>query len=110
MPKPRDGALCCAVSALGTASTRNNRSESHENGAIEGPHRPLKWALEDALLLRGSRDFDARPTYRACVDEVASRRNARPWARFDAKRADLKLLSRRGTDDLDTIRAGRSDG
>ena len=40
------------------APTRNNRGESHENGAVEGPHGHLKRALEDALLLRGSRDFD----------------------------------------------------
>ena len=38
--------------------SRNNRGVAHENGSIEGPHGHLKRALEDALLLRGSRDFD----------------------------------------------------
>ena len=38
--------------------SRNNRGIAHENGAIEGPHGHLKRALEDALLMRGSRDFE----------------------------------------------------
>jgi hypothetical protein len=36
--------------------TRNNRGLAHENGSIESPHGHLKRAIEDALLLRGSRD------------------------------------------------------
>ena len=69
----RYAALCAHY---GMAPTRNNRGEAHENGAIEGPHGHLKRALEDALLVRGSRDFDTLADYRACVDEVVSRRNA----------------------------------
>ncbi len=38
--------------------TRNNRGIAHENGAIEGPHGHLKRAVADAILLRGSADFD----------------------------------------------------
>ena len=42
--------------------TRNNRGVAHENGSIESPHGHLKQAIEDALLLRGSRATSA--TYR----------------------------------------------
>ena len=38
--------------------SRNNPGVAHENGSIESPHGHLKQALEDGLLLRGSRDFD----------------------------------------------------
>ncbi len=38
--------------------TRNNAGIAHENGAIEGPHGHLKRAIADALLMRGSTDFD----------------------------------------------------
>jgi hypothetical protein len=38
--------------------TRNNKGIAHENGAIESPHGHLKNAIRDALLLRGTRDFD----------------------------------------------------
>ena len=48
------------------------------------PHGHLKQAIEDALLLRGSRDFDDLQAYRRFVDEVVGRRNAR-----DRKRLDL---------------------
>ena len=38
--------------------TRNNPGVAHENGSIESSHGHLKKALEDALLLRGSKDLD----------------------------------------------------
>ena len=86
------------------APSRNNRGESHENGAVEGPHGHLKRALEDALLLRGSRDFHALSEYRAFVDEVVGRRNAHHRARIDVERAVLKPLPRQRTEDFDTAR------
>ena len=63
--------------------TRNNRGVAHENGSIESPHGHLKRAIEDALLLRGSRDFDDLQAYRRFVDEVVGRRNARNRKRLD---------------------------
>jgi hypothetical protein len=50
---------------------------AHENGAIGSPHGHLKRAIEDALLLRGSRDFGRLEVYRRFVDEVVGRRNGR---------------------------------
>ena len=49
----------------GMTPTRNNPGVAHENGSIEGPLSHLKRALEDALLLRGSRDFEDLDAYRA---------------------------------------------
>lgn len=40
--------------------TRNNRGVAHENGSIESPHGHLKNAIRDALLMRGTMDFEAR--------------------------------------------------
>ncbi len=97
----RYAALCAHY---GMAPSRNNRGESHENGAVEGPHGHLKRALEDALLLRGSRDFHALSEYRAFVDEVVGRRNAHHRARIDVERAVLKPLPRQRTEDFDTAR------
>ena len=67
-------ALCAHY---GMEPTRNNRGVAHENGSIESPHGHLKQAIEDALLLRGSRDFDTLEAYRRFVDEIVGRRNAR---------------------------------
>ena len=97
----RYAALCAHY---GMAPTRNNRGESHENGAVEGPHGHLKRALADALLLRGSRDFHVLSEYRAFVDEVVGRRNAHNRARIDVERAVLKPLARQRTEDFDTVR------
>lgn len=38
--------------------TRNNKGIAHENGSIESSHGHLKSAVKDALLMRGSNDFD----------------------------------------------------
>ena len=57
-------------------ATRNNRGVAHENGSIESAHGHLKQALEDALLLRASRDFADLDAYRAFVDAIVGRRNA----------------------------------
>jgi transposase InsO family protein len=70
--------------------TRNNRGVAHENGSIESPHGHLKQAIEDALLLRGSRDFSDLQAYRRFVDEVVGRRNARNRKRLDLERSALQ--------------------
>ncbi len=52
----RCGELC---EHCGMRPTRNNRGVSHENGAVESPHGHLKRRIRQALLLRGSADFEA---------------------------------------------------
>jgi len=88
----------------GMEPTRNNRGVAHENGSIESPHGHLKQAIEDALLLRGSRDFDTLDAYRRFVDEIVGRRNARLAKRLDLERSALQVLpARRTTDYEETI-------
>ena len=66
--------------------TRNNPGVAHENGSIESAHGHLKSALEDALLLRGSRDFDDLAAWRRFVDEIVGRAQ-RPQRRAHRSRA-----------------------
>lgn len=87
----------------GMRPSRNNRGIAHENGAIESPHGHLKRALEDALLLRGSRDFASLDDYRRFVDEIVSRQNARNAGRIDAERAACKPLPARRTSDYEDV-------
>ena len=88
----------------GMTPTRNNTGVAHENGAIESAHGHLKKVLEDALLLRGSRDFDDLEAYRGFVAEVVGRRNARNDKRIALERAMLlPLPARRTCDDEETI-------
>jgi hypothetical protein len=94
-------ALCAHY---GMQPTRNNRGLAHENGSIGSPHGHLKRAIEDALLLRGSRDFDTLEAYRRFVDEVVGRRNARNRKRLDLERPALQALpAHRTTDYEETI-------
>ncbi len=87
----------------GMTATRNNAGIAHENGSIEAPHGHLKRAIEDALLMRGSRDFDDLAAYRHFVDEIVSRRNARNAKRIDIERAELKELPNRRTTDYEEV-------
>src|ERR1700726_5313780 len=81
--------------------TRNNRGVAHENGSIESSHGHLKKALQDALLLRGSRDFDHLDGYRRFVDEIVGRRNASNRKRIELERATLIALPKRRTADYE---------
>ena len=96
----------------GMTPSRNNAGVAHENGAIESAHGHLKRAIEDALLMRGTRDFDDLDAYRHFIDEIVSRRNARNAKRIDLERADLKPLPERRTCDFEevTVRVTSSGG
>ena len=58
-------------------------------------------AIEDALQMRGSRDFDDLDAYRSFIDEIVGRRNARNAELIDAERAELKPLPKRRTEDYE---------
>ena len=94
----------CAMRHLldhyGMAGTRNNRGLSHENGSVESSHRYLKEAVDQALLLRGHRDFDDRAAYEGFVREVVMRRNRRNAAAFRIEREHLQDLPERRTTDF----------
>jgi len=81
--------------------SRNNAGIAHENGSIESAHGHLKKEIEDALLLRGSRDFDDLDGYRGFVDEVVGSRNARNRKRIELERPSLARLPERRTADFE---------
>jgi hypothetical protein len=84
----------------GMAGTRNNRGLGHENGSVESSHRWLKEAVDQALLLRGHRDFDDRPAYDEFVRSVVMRRNRRNAAAFQVEREYLRDLPEHRTTDF----------
>jgi hypothetical protein len=81
--------------------TRNNRGVAHENGAIESPHGHLKNSIRDALLMRGTIDFEDLTAYRSFLDEIVGRKNARNRQRIDAERAVLQPLPDNRTADYE---------
>lgn len=84
--------------------TRNTKGIAHENGSIESAHGHLKKAIEDAVLLRGSRNFDDLAAYRRFIDEIIGRRNARNGKRIDVERAVLQDLPVRRTADYEDVK------
>lgn len=70
----------------GMTATRNNRGKGHENGSVESPHGHLKRRIEQALLLRGSTDFESVEAYQAFIDGVVTQSNRR-----NAKSIHLEL-------------------
>ncbi len=77
--------------------TRNNKGVAHENGSIESPNGHLKRAIEDALVMRGVRDFEDLAAYRRFIDEIVGRINARNGKRIDMIRPSLRPLPARRT-------------
>lgn len=96
----RYDALCAHY---GMAPTRNNRGVAHENGSIESAHGHLKAAVRDALLLRGTCDFDDLAAYRQFIDEIVARKNRRAAARIDSERAVLQPLPNARTSDYEEV-------
>jgi hypothetical protein len=80
--------------------SRNNPGEAHENGAVEAHNGHLKDALDQALILRGSRDFADLASYQRFVDEVVARRNAARSAALEVELREMQPLPRQRTTDF----------
>src|SRR4051812_13811523 len=81
------------VEHYGFQSSRIQPGESHENGVVEKAHHLLKSALEQALILRGSRDFPSIEAYMAFVLHVlAETFHEGREGLFTEERAALKPL------------------
>lgn len=81
------------VDHYGFESSRIQPGKAHENGVAEKGHDLLKSALDQALILRGSRDFPAVDTYLAFVDETIEEQFHRGREeRIAVERAALRAL------------------
>ena len=60
----------------GMAGRKSQAGKAHENGDVEQRHHRFKRAVEQALLLRGSRDFASREDYEAFLRSLFGQLNA----------------------------------
>ena len=81
--------------------SRNNTGVAHENGAIESQHGHLKRGVTQALLLRGSVDFESLDAYRGWIANLVGRRNARRAKMVQLECAALRPLPSGRTTDYD---------
>ncbi|MBO4168203.1 IS21 family transposase [Luteovulum azotoformans] len=87
----------------GMLASRNNPGEAHENGSVEAHNNHLKVALDQALILRGSRDFADLASWRRFVDELVARRNRRRESAVRIEMAALRPLPARRTTDFTEV-------
>lgn len=83
----------------GVQGHRINVRKPHENGDVESSHGHFKDILDQALRLRGSRDFASAEDYMSFVRRLVHRRNDERAARFREEIAAFGPLpaQRRGT-------------
>lgn len=76
----------------GMAGEHIQAGQGHENGDVEQRHYRFRTALEQALMLRGSRDFDSREDYEAFLRRQFQQLNQKRRERFEEEQAVLGAL------------------
>lgn len=76
----------------GMQPTTNTAGEAHQNGDVEQAHYRFKQAVDQALRVRGSRDFADRAAYERFLHELVRQRNLTRAARFAAEQQALRPL------------------
>ena len=90
-----------------TPST-NTPGEAHENGDVEQSHFRFKDALDQALRLRGSRDFEDRAAYVRFVTNLLRLRNQTRQTRWAEEQAHLSPLPSTPLDPVQELRVSVS--
>jgi hypothetical protein len=88
----------------GVEPARTNPRSPHENGDCESLHGHLKTTIDQALLLRGSRDFASRQEYQRFLNEVFAKKNASRSKRFAEEQAALGPLPASRLPFFDTVK------
>ncbi len=76
----------------GMVATTNNAGVAHENGDVEQAHHRFKQAVDQALRVRGGRDFPTRAAYGHFLQELVRRRNLTRQGRFAEEQRALRPL------------------
>ncbi|MFQ6067301.1 MAG: IS21 family transposase [bacterium] len=75
----------------GLKGEKTQPNSPHENGDVEQRHYRFKKALDQSLMLRGSRDFSSREEYGVFLDALFAQLNA---GRKDRLSEELRVLRR----------------
>jgi hypothetical protein len=76
----------------GMQPTWNNVGVAHENGDVEQSHHRFKEAVDQALRVRGSRDFATQGAYEHFLQDLIHKRNQTRVDRFMAEKEVLRPL------------------
>jgi hypothetical protein len=84
--------------------------EPNENGDVEQSHRRFKEAVDQALLLRGHRDFESREIYERFLQGLVAGRNAGRRKRLDEELPLLRRLPERRRESYKRLLLGVNRG
>lgn len=76
----------------GMEPSTNTAGEAHENGDVEQAHYRFKVAVDQALRVRGSRDFADRAAYEGFLGQLVQQRNHTRQHRFAVEQPALRPL------------------
>ncbi|HET7160197.1 MAG TPA: IS21 family transposase, partial [Burkholderiales bacterium] len=76
----------------GMTPTANTPGEAHENGDVEQAHFRIKDMVDQAVRVRGNRDFADRATYATWLQELVRRRNQTRAVRWNDELPALRPL------------------
>jgi len=79
----------------GLEKERIQARQANENGDVESSHRHFKAAVDQALMLRGSRDFQSREEYSQFLTDLLRQRNLGREVRTQSERVKLRPLPAR---------------
>lgn len=98
------------LSHYGLVGEKTQAYSPNENGDVEQSHHRFKRAVDQALMLRGSRNFSTRKDYELFLDRLFSQLNVNRQARFQEEQLVLKSLpvSRLEACTTHTVRVGPS--
>jgi hypothetical protein len=78
---------------LGTEPRTTAVGAKEQNGSVEASNGAFKRAVEQELLLRGSRDFESVDAYRAWLEGILKKHNARRGKRLEEEIQAMRPLS-----------------
>lgn len=76
----------------GMTPTTNTVGEAHENGDVEQSHYRFKQAVDQALRVRGTRDFPTQSAYCRFLDDLVRNRNLTRRVRWEQEQPMLRPL------------------
>lgn len=89
----------CFLKHYDVTPSKNNAGKSNENGSVEKSHDLLKNALDQALRLRGSRDFVSVAEYEKFIRRILDQRNKKRRERLSEEMQVMNPLPERDWND-----------
>lgn len=98
------------MSHYGLKTEKIQAGQANENGDVESLHGHFKQAVDQALMLRGSRDFGDRADYVSFLRTVLQQKNAGRLDRFAEEQAVLRRLPTRRIESFQRIQVRVNSG